>query len=181
MREKAYAQDAWKALGPLGGGKRASFYHGQSFKWQVRDKAIRVLAVRSSAGSERWEHKLERYRLEMEEAIAQVSAKQFACQADAQKEYERFLKSVRRNPYATSVHYPCQQREKRPVGRPSAKAPKPSMIAESWRVEITNAGLDASRAKALQQQEESFVLITNCSELDDEQILRTYNLHSRKV
>jgi len=172
--EMAYAQDAWKALGQLGGGKRASFYHGQSFESQVHGKAVRVLAVRSSAGSERWEHKLERYRLEMEEAIAQVSAKRFACQVDAQKEYERFLKSVRKNPYATSVRYPCQQREKHSVGRPSAKAPRPSVIVESWSVEVANAGLDALRAKSLQQQEESFVLITNCPELTDEQILRTY-------
>jgi transposase len=172
--DMAYAQKGWNALGQLGGGKRASFYHGQSFELQVHDKVVRVLAVRSSVGSERWEHKLEKHRLELEEAIAQVSAKQFACQADAQKEYERFLKSVRKNPYVTSVCYPCQQREKRPVGRPSVKAPKPSVIAESWSVEIANVGLDPLRAKALQQQEESFVLITNCSELDEKQILCAY-------
>ena len=173
-QEKAYAQDAWEALGQLGGGKRASFYHAQSFEMQVHGKAVRVLAVRSSAGSERWEHKLERHRQEMEKAITQVSAKEFACQADAQKEYERFHKSVRGNPYTTSVHYLCQQREKRPVGRPGVKAPKPPVILERWSIEITNAGLDALRTETLRQREESFVLITNCTELDNGQILRAY-------
>ena len=172
--EMAYEQDAWKTLGQFGRGKRASFYHSQGFTLHVHGKPARVLAMHSTTGSERWEHKLERYRLELEEAIAQVSAKQFACHADAQKEYERFLKSVHKNPYTTSVQYPCQQHEKRPVGRPSAKAPKLSVIVESWSAKITNVGLDPMRAQALQQQEESFVLITNCMEMDDEQILRAY-------
>ena len=89
------------------------------------------------------------------------------------REAGKFL-SFRKNPYLTNARYFCQQHEKRPVGRPSAKVPKPSVITESWSVNITNEGLDALRTQTLRQQEESFVLITNCMEMDDEQILRTY-------
>ena len=172
--EKAYKQDIWIDLGQLGSGKRAAYYHGQSFEMEVHDKTVRLLAVRSSAGSERWEHKQEKLQCKLEEAMAQTMSKQFACLADAQKEYERFRKTMRENPYTTSVQYECGQRTVRPVGRPSVKSLKTPKNAESWSIKITNKGLNESRAQALRQQEESFVLITNCPEMDDAQILRSY-------
>ena len=171
--EKAYKQDEWIALGQIGSGKRAAYYHGQLFEVEVHDKKVRLMAVRSSAGSERWEHKLAKAQCEIEEAIAQTTSKQFACLVDAQKEYERFQKTMRKNPYATRVHYECTQREKRPVGRPSAKSARAPVIVESWSLKI-NKWLNEISAQALRQQEESFVLITNCLEMDEVQILRSY-------
>ena len=170
----AYKLDNWKELGRIGSGKRAAYYYVQIVETEAYDKHVRLLVVRSSAGSERWEHKQEKYLREMEEAIEQTTKKQFVCLADAQKEYERFKKAIRKNPYATNVQYECKQREKRPVGRPNTKTLKAPLIVENWSIKINNKGLDELRSQALRQQEEAFVLITNCMEMDEAQIVSSY-------
>ncbi len=172
--ERAYEQDEWEELGQFGSGKNASYYYSQSFDMEVHGRIARVMAVRSSAGGERWEHRLEKYREKMDEAIAVVAKKEFACEADARKEYERFKKSTSKNPYGTTVQYINKQTEKRPVGRPSKKAPAEPQIVEKWRAVIMRVGLDEVVAQVLKQQEETFVLASNCMEMDDAQLLGAY-------
>jgi len=174
MLESAYARDAWEPLGKVGNGKKASYYHGQMLEAEVQGKRVRVLVVRSSAGSERYEQKLIRRRNEMEASIAEVQDKRFACQADAQKEYERFLKANRDTPYITCARYHVSEAVKRSPGRPSLKQPKPVTVVETWSVEISITGLDDLRREKIKQQEEAFVLISSDLSLSATQLLRHY-------
>lgn len=174
MLDKAYSQNDWQDLGQLAKDKRACRYECQSFVETVLDSPARVLVIRTSAGTERYEDKRTRWRDELQEQITAVEAKTFACQPDAEKEYDRFLKEMKKNPYQTTAHYSRETVVKNPVGRPSARSPKEAVSSTLYRLQIGIGELDEAKSAPLREQSECFVVITNDLELADRDVLAYY-------
>ncbi len=92
VTQKAYSDDNWIELGRYGSGKRACEYSAIEYTEKVYGHDVRLVVVKSSAGLERFETQKEKELKAIQEDIKKVNKKQFACEADAKKEWERFLK-----------------------------------------------------------------------------------------
>lgn len=174
MTQRAWREDRWEAMGALGEGKHACHYWTSEYEQDVLGVPVQLIVVRSGAGEERYERKLIKWKEELTEQIGQVTGKRFACLADAQAEYGRFVKQVRSNPYPTSAEYTCEQVEKKAVGRPSLKQPKPGIMMEVWTVAITVGAPSAEAMQQIKAQESCHVLITNELSYTPRQILEAY-------
>lgn len=174
MLGKAYSRNAWQSLGQLSGGKKACNYECQSFTETIYGSPVRILVIRTSAGTERYGEKLKRWQDELQEKIVEVQSKTFACQKDAEKEYDRFLTAMKKNPYRTVAAFTSETTEKNPVGRPSAKAPKTPVFSTLYRLEVVIGGLDEAKLAPLKEQSECFVVITNALDLSDREVLAYY-------
>jgi len=172
---QAYQDNNWIELGKIGSGKKACDYELQEYSKTIEGSDVRLIVVRSSAGKDRYDHKLHKQQIELEKNIYELSKKTFVCEADAKKEWERFEKANKKNLYKTAVHFKEVITEKRSVGNPG-KNPKPAQIKITWQVSAQIVGIDEARAKELRNEEECFVLISNVgtSELSSEQVLRQY-------
>lgn len=173
--KQAYQDDKWIGVGRIGSGKKACTYELQEYHRTIEGNNVRLIVVRSSAGKERYDHKLHKQQIELEKGICELSKKTFMCEADAQKEWERFEKSHKKNLYKAAVQFNEIRTEKRPVGNPG-KNPKPPQVKVMWQVCAQIIGIDEAKAEELRNEEECFVLITSVeqSELISEQVLRQY-------
>ncbi len=160
---EAYAEnDAWTDLGTFGSGKNACFYTGKGYTKSVDGHDVQLVVIHSSAGESRFQTKKEKALKALEQDIAAINKKVFACEADAQKEWERFCKAHKKSLYLYGVTFVETTQEKRPRGNPG-KNPKPPKIVSQWSLQIQVSGEDPEAMARFQQTEESFVLITNVS------------------
>lgn len=160
VTNEAYEQNEWVDLGSISERKRASEYKAQEFVQTVDEQEIRCIAYQTSEGKERFEHKKTKALIELEEAIKQVHKKEFACEADAVKELERFQKEHKNCLYVYSANIVATQIEKRPRGNPG-KSPKPAKIETKWQLRIELTGENQETMETLKRKEECFVLVTN--------------------
>jgi transposase len=172
---QAYQDNNWIAVGKIGLGKNACTYKVQEYLRTIDENSVRLIVVKSSAGQERYKHKLQKQQDELEKDIEALSKKTFVCEADAQMEWKRFEKAHKKNLYQISVRFNEIRTEKKAVGNPG-KNPKPPQIKVTWQVCCQIIGIDEVRAEKFRHEEECFVLITSVekSELDSEQVLRQY-------
>ncbi len=172
---RAYQDDNWMNVGKIGTGKRACTYQIQEYTEDIEGHIARLVVVRSSAGQERYQQKLEKLQNEFEKDILNLSKKIFACELDAQKEWERFEKAHKKSLFKPIVHFNEIKKEKRPVGNPGkvAKSPK---VEVTWQICAQIDSIDEERLEKFKQEEESFVLITSIGseELDGIDVLRQY-------
>jgi transposase len=160
---EAYADnDAWTDLGTFGSGKNACFYTGKGYTKSVDGHDVQLVVIHSSAGESRFQTKKEKALKALEQDIAAINKKVFVCEADAQKEWERFCKAHKKSLYLYDVTFVETTQEKRPRGNPG-KNPKPPKIVSQWSLQIQVSGEDLEAMARFQQTEESFVLITNVS------------------
>jgi transposase len=160
---EAYADnDAWTDLGTFGSGKNACFYTGKGYTKSVDGHDVQLVVIHSSAGESRFQTKKEKALKALEQDIAAINKKVFVCEADAQKEWERFCKAHKKSLYLYDVTFVETTQEKRPRGNPG-KNPKPPQIVSQWSLQIQVSGEDLEAMARFQQTEESFVLITNVS------------------
>lgn len=160
---EAYADgDAWTDLGTFGSGKNACFYTGKGYTKSVEGHDVQLVVIHSSAGESRFQAKKEKKLKALEQDIAAINKKVFVCEADAQKEWERFCKTHKKSLYLYDVTFVETTQEKRPRGNPG-KNPKPPQIVSQWSLQIQVSGEDLDKMARFQQTEESFVLITNVS------------------
>jgi transposase len=173
--EKAYKFDQWTDIGQIGSGKNACTYEMQEFMEAVENCDTRFIVVRSSAGKDRFEHKLEKQRMELKKDILTLSGKVFVCEADAREEWARFEKAHKKSLFLFDVCFKEEKTEKRPRGNPG-KNPKPPVIVTSWRVTVHIQGENATAVEKLKHEEECFVMITSIheTEFDGKEILRQY-------
>ena len=172
--EQAWVKGEWEEIGAISPGKKACHYWTHAQTQEVFGTPVQLVTVRSSAGEQRYEDKLVQWAGELNEQIRIVEEKTFACEADAQAEYTRFLKQIRRNPYPTNATYDCVQTEMRPVGRPNLKAPKPGVLREQWRVRIAVADIPPKKLEQIKAQEACFVLASNELSYTPREILEAY-------
>ncbi|KXG74482.1 hypothetical protein AN619_23280 [Thermotalea metallivorans] len=173
--KQAYQDDQWIDVGKIGSGKKTCTYELQEYHRTIEGNDVWLIVVRSSAGKERYDHKLHKQQIELEKSINELSKKTFVCEADAKKEWERFEKSHKKNLYKAAVEFKEIKTEKRPVGNPG-KNPKPPQVKVTWQVCAQIIGINETRAEELRNGGECFVVITNVeqSELTGEQVLRQY-------
>jgi len=173
--EKAYKDDKWQDLGKFGGGKKACDYKGQEYIENIEGYNIRLLAVETSAGIERFKKKKMKALDALEDAIKKVNKKEFACKADAEKEWERFQKQHKNSIYLYTVEFREIKHEKRRRGNPG-KNPKPPVIEIKWTITVKIEGENKPLMTKFEHKEKCFVLITNVEsqESDMQQILGYY-------
>jgi len=173
---KAYSDnDAWTDLGTFGSGKKACFYKGKAYTKSVDGHDVQLVVLHSSAGEARFQAKQEKALQTLEQDIAVVNKKVFVCEADAQKEWERFCKAHKKSIYRYEVTIVETTQEIRPRGNPG-KNPKPPQTVSQWSLQIQVTGEDSEAMARFRQTEESFVLITNVSpqECELQEILGIY-------
>ena len=139
----------------------------------------RLIVVKSSAGEERFDRKLDKQRAELDKDIQALSKKVFICESDAKEEWERFEKAHRKSIFKYSVRINEIKTEKRSRGNPG-KNPKPPKVEVTWQVTASVDGTDEKLEQRLRNEEECFVLITNIekSEISAGDILRQYKEQS---
>jgi transposase len=160
---EAYAdKDEWTDLGTFGSGKNACFYTGKGYTKSVDGHDVQLVVIHSSAGASRFQTKKEKALKALEQDIVAINKKVFACESDAQKEWERFCKDHKKSLYHYDVTIVETTQERRPCGNPG-KNPKPPKIVSQWSLQVQVSGEDPEAMARFQQTEESFVLITNVS------------------
>jgi transposase len=160
VTQKAYNDDNWVELGTYGKGKRACEYSAVEYTENVYGYDVRLVVVKSSAGIKRFETQKEKELKTVQEDIKKTNKKKFACKADAQKEWQRFLKKHKKSVYSFKVTFEENITEKRPRGNPG-KNPKPPKKISIWYINIEISGENKENMDKMLQAKESFVLITN--------------------
>ena len=177
--KRAYEENNWVPAGKLGSGKKACTYKIQEFVENIEGHDTRFIVVHSSAGEKRFEGKLEKQYEELEKDIAALVKRQFACEADAREEWERFKKAHKKSLFIYSADFIEIKIEKRPSGNPG-KNPKPPKIEVTWQISATIDKEDSIAVETFKHEEESFVLITNIEaiEVNGIEVLRQYKEQS---
>lgn len=170
--QKAYEKNDFEKIGTLGSGKDAAVYEACEFIEEAYGFQVRLLVVKSSAGSERYMRMKEKQYQALNEAIQKVISKEFACLADAQKEWERFLRERKNCLYDVECEFIEEKTVIRKRGRPS-KGETPE-TKSTWRLKISVMGENPEREARAKQAEECFVLITNVFDLSKQDVLKDY-------
>ena len=173
--EKAYQADAWVEIGKVGKGKKACDYSTWECEMPFEDRTIRLVAVKSSEGRQRFLSKMDKELKSLTEEVNDVNKKKFACEADAIMEWDRFRKNNKKELFDCKVTYRETKIEKRRRGRP-AKDAKPVSVETVWNICIEVTGENGAAVERFRQTEECFVLITNVSKdkLNMREILEHY-------
>ena len=160
MKEKAYKDDKWDEIGAISKEKNACKYEVQEYLEEVYGIATRLIVVKSSSSLTAFETSQQRQRIKLEKQIKEIDKKIFACEADALKEKDLFVKSYSKLPYNISIKVDEITKEIKPRGNPG-KNPKPSVITTEYKLDITIGSEDQTVMTKLRQDAESFVLISN--------------------
>ncbi len=176
---KAYKENNWEDLDEISNRKHASKYKAQELIEKVDDKEIRCMVYQTSEGTERFEKKKAKALEDLDQAISKVEKKEFACEADAVKELERFQRGNKKSIYCYSSTLVTEEIKKRPRGNPG-KNPKPLKIETKWRLKLNVTGENIDLMKKLQYNKENFVLITNATraQYDTREVLENYKNQS---
>lgn len=178
LRTRAYDEGNWTELGTCcehADKKNRESYSVREFTEQIDGHPYRILVYRTSASDSIIEKKL---LIESEDLRARAHEKfkkPFACEPDAQKEVDQFLKEESRGKYQAVLAIVPETREKKPVGRPP-KNPPPAEYVTVYRVTVEDIVPNNERIRLFRQSEESFVLITNVpmDNLDSRNVLIRY-------
>lgn len=177
--KQAYQDNNWIDIGSIGSGKNSCTYKIQEYSKSIEGHNVRLIAVKSSAGQERYDNKLQKQKVQLEKDISALSKKTFACKEDAQKEWVRFEKAHKKSMHTFEVQFNEIKTEKKARGNPG-KNPKPPQVKVMWEVYAKIGGVNEERTEKFRQEEECFVLIASVeqSELSSEQVLRQYKEQS---
>jgi len=159
MIEKAYTEEDWEGLGQVGSGKNASNYRGQSFIEPVCGSPMRLLVLESSALEAKAEESLEKERVKLDPLIKALEKKTFACRADAEKEYERFIGLKELKLFNCTVEIQENVLEKWPKGRRNADT-HPT-ITQTYQIHIEQVVRKEELCRQYIRNESCFVIISN--------------------
>lgn len=161
MIGKAYEDgEEWTALGKIAPGERACEYWGKEYTENLWGYECRFVVIKSSEGEARFEAKKIKYKEGLEKEIKDVCRKEFVCKADAEKEWQRFMKGHKDCIYDISVEYTETVQKLMKRGRPG-KNSKPVEKKSIWKLNIHILGESVQNMAIFRQSEESFVLATN--------------------
>lgn len=103
VKEQAFREGNWIEAGKLAARKGAAFYRVKEFVREIAGRSYRLIVVYSTALDERKEKSLakkwQKQREELERAAKELAQRPFACEADAQKAIELFVKEHRDKPF----------------------------------------------------------------------------------
>ena len=174
MVEKAYQSSKWEDIGSVASGENAATYRLISFLESVYESQMRLVVLESSSLSAKAEKSLEKAKDKLNPLIRTLESKEFVCLADAQKEYERFVKMKELKLFEINIEIVEKTQEKWPRGRRSATT-KP-LISKSYQIHVTHFDFNEQRRKQYLQAQSSFVLISNVTDekVSDEELLKIY-------
>lgn len=177
-RDLAYREDAWIELGTCcehSEAKDRETYAVQEFPEMIEGYPYRILVYRTSRSDKNIEKKLKTEREDLQARAEERFKAPYACEKDALKELNQFLKETRRGKYQPLLEIVPETQVKKLVGRPP-KNPLPQEYVTVYRVRVTEIVPINDRVLQFRQGEESFVLITNVTadELDARGVLLRY-------
>lgn len=172
MIKQAYDIGGWEDLGQAGEGKNLTTYRCISYNEHVCDNEMRLLVLESSALLTKATAALEKEA--SEPLIKEIEKKEFACEADAQKEYNRFVAQKELKLFNTIPEITRHTIEKWPRGRRSLES-KP-VVSNIYRVRIAQIGYNIKACRQYIQNESCFVLISNITDetITNIDLLKTY-------
>ena len=174
MIEKAYTMESWEDLGQFGSSKNSSNYRGQSFIEQVCGTPMRLLVLESSALAMKSEDSLEKERAKLAPLIKALEKKTFVCRADAEKEYDRFVRLKEMKLFKCTAEIQESRKEKWPRGRRNATT-QPTIIL-SYQIHIEQVEQDEEICRQYIRNESCFVIISNITDntTTDRELLEIY-------
>jgi len=174
MIKRAYETDGWEDIGQVGAGKKASSYRGKSFIEPVCDIPMRLLVLESSAMAAKAEQALEKERAKIDPLIKELEKKEFACHADAEKEYNRFMGRKELKLFNCSAEIREYRKEKWPRGRRKAET-RPAII-HTFRIHIIQVEQKERACCEYIRKESCFAIISNVTDetVTSRELLETY-------
>ena len=160
--ERAYVANNWESLGQLGSGKKASSYRGISFTDHICGSQMRLLVLESSSLVAQTNQLLEKEEAKLAPLIQELEKKEFACQADAEKEYIRFKKLKNLQLFEFTEAIEKHTHEKWPRGRRSAST-RPT-VTETYRIQIEQITHNEEACRKFISNKSCFVLISNVTD-----------------
>ena len=157
--ERAYASGDWEGIGPIGGGKDASSYRCVSFIESVCGTPTRLLAAESSALAAKAEQTLDKEKMKLEPLISGLEKKKFACRADAEKEYGRFLAQKELKLFDCIKDITETIEEKWPRGRRGNNT-RPAVVT-TYQIRIKEVVRNPEACRRYLQNKSCFVVISN--------------------
>ena len=172
-KSKAYEEGEWLEIGQIGSGKNASCYRGVTIKETIFGTPMRLLVLESSQLVEKAEEAFVKKQKAVEVLVKALEKKNFACFADAEKEFKGFAKSKPLQFFDCVAEIQEEKQEKWPPGRRSATTTPVMTSVFSIKVRITT---NREKRQEFIRNESSFVLISNIFEetLNDTDLLKTY-------
>ena len=174
VKKEAYESNEWQDLGSLKDDKKHATYQGISFHRHLGLEKVRLLVVKSSAGKDTCQERINKERRSLQCLIGDLEKQDFACEPDARQAAEEFTKKHSKKFFRLSYTLDSNVVYKRPVGHPG-KQPKAPREIVSWNIKI-DVSDHISTIRSYQEQSESFVLVTNipAEQLDDRSLLMRY-------
>jgi transposase len=174
MIERAYSANTWEHLGQLGSGKKSSSYRGISFTEHICGGHMRLLVLESSSLASKATQLLEKEEAKLAPLIKDLEKKEFACIADAEKEYNRFKKMKQLQLFECTKVIDKHIQEKWPRGRRSASS-RPT-VTETYRIRIQQVTHNEEACRKFISNKSCFVLISNVTDetITDSQLLGIY-------
>ena len=174
MIKQAYRQGNWEDIGAVGGGKKASKYRVSTSYEYYYGCTLRLIVMESSTLKERAAASLDKKMSELKPAIKALEKKEFACLANAKKEYARFMKDKKWSLFQNEYEIIETVNEKWPPGRRS-EATRPIAVT-SYKIRITQTGQKERECRQHLQNESCIVLISNVIDetVTDRCLIETY-------
>ena len=173
MIEQAYNADRWESLGSYHEGKNASVYEGASFIEEVCGVPMRILVLRSSSLENKVRASLEKKELELKEVLSALGKKEFACQADAEKEIERTKNLKQLRLFDCTFETEKETTQRWPRGRRSVST-QPN-VEEKYRVRVTGTAFAEQASQQFTREGSSFVIMSNVVDhVSDYDLLKIY-------
>ncbi|MGB9851225.1 MAG: IS1634 family transposase [Moorellaceae bacterium] len=179
IKAEAFRIGNWQEIGKLSPKKDAACYRSQSFVREIDGHEFRLIVVHSTTLDKRKENSLLRkwtkQREVMEKAARELSRRPFACEADAQKAIELFLREYRHHPFILkgTVVEDIVSNYARP-GRPKKGEQPQTTVVYHAHIQIEEDREAMAREKDLAS---TFVLITNLMDTQaypDREVLKEY-------
>ena len=175
MIEQAYENENWDVLGQYGKGQNASNYKGISFIENICGAPTKLLVLESSALAANTGSILDKELKKFNSLVKEIEKKSFACQADAEKEYAKFVKLKEKSlslfDYSANI-VKCVN-EKWPRGRKGINTCP--VITETYQIRITNISVLEEACYRYLRDESCIVLISNATEdVTDRELLGIY-------
>jgi transposase len=173
IKRRAYDEGIFTDIGSVGKGKQASVYQGVSYIEEICGSPMRLLVLESSALAANVEKVIEKEKERLTELAWKTEKKKFACQADAELEYERFSELKASKLFDIEHRIIKHVKERWPRGRRNSDT-KP-VIVEKWTIQMKSFARNEDACMKFVQEESSFVLISNVTEgISDYELLEIY-------
>jgi transposase len=184
VKERAWELNQWTQLGKLSDKNDAVTYQTCTFTENINKHKYRLVVVHSSALDARKEKaidkKVENTKKLIEKEAKELAKQAFACEPDAQKAIQRFIKKHSNNLFDIKASIVAKTTAKH-SGRGRPKVGETPEIETTYQVEVQEIAKIPKAIEKLKKLASTFVLITNLHDqgkYPDEEILREYKHQS---